>query len=79
MNETLTRGGGGESLLGGQPIMATPTWTTSDGDRFFFRGSARQVREAAYVLAGPEQVKRDLWKAVTDGNVDNLRQYQQFD
>ena len=56
--------------------MATPTWTTSDGDRFFFRGSARQVREAAYVLAGPEQVKRDLWKAVTDGNVDNLRQYQ---
>ena len=56
--------------------MATPTWTTSDGDRFFFRGSARQVREAAYVLAGPEQVKRDLWKAVTDGNVDKLRQYQ---
>ena len=56
--------------------MATPTWTTSDGDRFFFRGSARQVREAAYVLAGPEQVKRDLWKTVTDGNVDKLRQYQ---
>ena len=56
--------------------MATPTWTTSDGDRFFFRGSRGQVREAAYVLAGPEQVKRDLWKTVTDGNVDKLRQYQ---
>ena len=30
----------------------------------------------AYVTLGPEQVKRDLWKAVTDGNVDKLRQYQ---
>jgi hypothetical protein len=30
----------------------------------------------AYVTLGPEQVKRDLWKAVTDGNVEDLRVLQ---
>ena len=56
--------------------MATPSWfTTSDGLQYS-RWSPGTGGGAAYVLRGPEQVKRDLWKAVTDGNVDNLRQYQ---
>ena len=53
-------------------MAAEPAWEMAAEDR----PSVPVRATMAYVTLGPEQVKRDLWKAVTDGNVEDLRVLQ---
>ena len=62
-----------EAVAADFPALNGPVWqgpAPSAEDFPATRGSM------AYVTLGPEQVKRDLWKAVTDGNVEDLRVLQ---
>ena len=58
------------------PALNGPIWQGLADMRAEDRPSVPVRATMAYVTLGPEQVKRDLWKAVTDGNVEDLRVLQ---
>ena len=58
------------------PALNGPIWQGLADMEAEDRPSVPVRATMAYVTLGPEQVKRDLWKAVTDGNVEDLRVLQ---